>query len=134
MTSVARIIEMSLLPGLIPHLPARRLTRQCASCYLAGCALARSHGHAAHWQRRSVPGKAVIRMTFFVGALLGILAGGAVCTRYLRQEVAAEIRPRLRRIQSQLDNVEAEINLVMTTQLAELSKRQTRPDSTRRDE
>jgi len=81
-----------------------------------------------------VPGKAVIGMTFFVGALLGILAGGAVCTRYLRQEVAAEIRPRRQRIQSQLDNVEAEINLVMATQLAELTKRQTRPDSTRGDE
>jgi hypothetical protein len=125
---------MSLLLGLIPPIPARRLTRQCASCYLAGCPLARGYEHVAHWQRHSVPGKAVIAMTFFVGALLGILAGGAVCTRYLRQEVAAEIRPRLRRIQSQLENVEAEINLVMATQLAELTKRQTRPDTTPPDE
>lgn len=73
----------------------------------------------------------MISMTFLVGALLGILAGGAVCTRYLRQEVAAEIRPRLHRIQGQLDNLESEINLVIATQLAELAKRQG-PDSTQR--
>ena len=63
-------------------------------------------------------------MGFLVGALLGILAGGAVCARYLRQEVAAELRPRLHRIQMQLDNLEAEINLVAATQLAELTRRQ----------
>lgn len=72
----------------------------------------------------------MISMTFLVGALLGILRG-AVCTRYLRQEVAAEIRPRLHRIQGQLDNLESEINLVIATQLAELAKRQG-PDSTQR--
>jgi len=66
----------------------------------------------------------VIKLTVLVGVLLGILAGGAVCTRYLRQEVAAEIGPRLRRIQVQLENLEAEINLVMATQLAEVTKRQ----------
>jgi hypothetical protein len=71
-------------------------------------------------------------MIFLVGALLGILAGGAVCTRYLRQEVAAEIGPRLRRIQAQLENLEAEINLVMATQLAELTRRQG-PGSTQGD-
>ena len=71
-------------------------------------------------------------MTVLVGALLGNLAGAAVCTKYLRQEVTAEISPRLRRIQAQLENLEAEINLVMATQLAELAKRQ-KPDSAQSD-
>jgi hypothetical protein len=35
-------------------------------------------------------------MIFVVGALLGTLAGGALCVRYLRREVAADIGPRLR--------------------------------------
>jgi len=52
-----------------------------------------------------------------------MLAGGAVCVRYLRQELAGDIGPKLRRMQSQLDNLEAEINLALATRLAELSQR-----------
>jgi hypothetical protein len=63
----------------------------------------------------------MIIMIFVLGALLGVLAGGALCVRYLRQEVAADIGPKLRRIQQKLDNLELEINLVLTTRLAELS-------------
>jgi hypothetical protein len=62
-------------------------------------------------------------MILLVAALIGMLAGGAVCVRYLRQEIAGNIGPRLRRMQLQLDNLEAEINLAMTTRLAELSRR-----------
>jgi hypothetical protein len=62
-------------------------------------------------------------MILLVAVLMGMLAGGAVCVRYLRQEIAGNIGPRLRRIQMQLDNLEAEINLAMTTRLAELSRR-----------
>ncbi len=62
-------------------------------------------------------------MIVLVAALVGILAGGAVCIRYLRQAIAADIGPRLRRIQLQLDNLEAEINLAMVTRLTELSRR-----------
>lgn len=62
-------------------------------------------------------------MILLVAALLGMLAGGAVCVRYLRQEIAADIGPRLRRIQLQLDNLEAEINLALATRLSELSRR-----------
>ena len=72
-------------------------------------------------------------MILLVAALVGMLAGGAVCVRYLRQEIAADIVPRLRRMQLQLDNLEAEINLAMATRLAELSRRcgrdPTPPDS-----
>ena len=71
-------------------------------------------------------------MILLVATLVGILAGGAVCVRYLRQEIAGNIGPRLRRMQMQLDNLEAEINLAMTTRLAELSRHWERhlpPDS-----
>jgi hypothetical protein len=71
-------------------------------------------------------------MILLVATLIGILAGGAVCVRYLRQEIAGDIGPRLRRMQMQLDNLEAEISLAMTTRLAELSRRCERllpPDS-----
>ena len=61
-------------------------------------------------------------MIFLVAALVGMLAGGAVCVRYLRQEIAGNISPRLRRMQLQLDNLEAEISLAMTTRLSELSR------------
>lgn len=66
-------------------------------------------------------------MILLVAALIGMLAGGAVCVRYLRQEIAGDIGPRLRRMQMQLDNLEAEINLAMTTRLVELSRRCDRP-------
>jgi hypothetical protein len=66
---------------------------------------------------------AMILMIFLLGTLLGMLAGAAVCVRYLRQEIAGDIGPKLRRIQFQLENLEAEINLVMATRLAESSRR-----------
>jgi len=49
-------------------------------------------------------------LVFLVGALLGTLTGGMFCVRYLRREVAADIGPRLRHIQLQLDNLEAAVN------------------------
>lgn len=70
-----------------------------------------------------MPQRAVMKMILLVAALTGILAGGAVCVRYLRQEIAGDIGPRLRRMQMQLDNLEAEVNLAITTRLAELSRR-----------
>lgn len=66
----------------------------------------------------------MIIMIFILGTLLGILAGGALCVRYLRSEVAGNIGPGLRRVHAQLDNLEAELNLVLATRLAEISKLQ----------
>jgi hypothetical protein len=63
-----------------------------------------------------------ILLIFFLGILLGVASGSALCVRYLRQEVAADIGPRLRRLQTQLDNVEAAINLALVTRYAELSR------------
>ena len=54
-------------------------------------------------------------LVFLLGALLGALMGGALCVRYLRQEVAANIGPKIRHIQLQLDNIQAELNRAITT-------------------
>lgn len=61
-------------------------------------------------------------LVFLVGALLGVLTGGMFCVRYLRREIAADIGPRLRHIQIQLDNLEAAVNLALFTRYAEMSK------------
>ncbi len=58
-------------------------------------------------------------LVFFVGALLGIIVGGALCVRYLRREIADEIGPKLRRIQLQLDSVEAQVHLALMTRYSE---------------
>jgi hypothetical protein len=60
-------------------------------------------------------------LIFLVGALLGVLMGGALCVRYLRREVADDIGPKLKRLQVQLDNIETELNLAITMRYAELS-------------
>ena len=62
-------------------------------------------------------------LIFFLGALLGVLLGGTLCVGYLRQEIAADIGPRLKRLQSQLDNIEAVLNLAITTRYTELITR-----------
>jgi hypothetical protein len=63
----------------------------------------------------------MIALIFALGALLGLLAGALLCIRFIRQEVAADIGPRLRRIQVQLDALEAEVGLVIGTRYAETS-------------
>jgi hypothetical protein len=62
-------------------------------------------------------------LIFLLGALIGVLIGGALCVRYLRHEIAADIGPRLRRLQIQLDNLESAINLAVVTRYAELGSR-----------
>ena len=47
--------------------------------------------------------------------MLGILGGGAVCVRYLRHEIAADIGSQLRRMQGKLDNLQAALNLALMT-------------------
>ena len=60
-------------------------------------------------------------MIFTLGALLGLLTGALLCIRFIRQEVAGDIGPRLRRIQAQLDALEAEVGLVIGTRYAEVT-------------
>jgi len=64
----------------------------------------------------------MMAMIFLVGLLLGALAGAMLCIRYLRQEMAADIGPRLRRIQQQLESLESEAYLARTSQLVELTR------------
>jgi hypothetical protein len=75
----------------------------------------------------------LIFLIFALGTLLGVLAGGVLCARYLRSAIADDIGPQLRRlhadvdpqlhrIQNQLDNIESAINLVQVTRYAELSQ------------
>jgi len=65
-------------------------------------------------------------MLFLLGTLIGVLMGGALCVRYLRHEMAADICPRLRRLQQQLDNLESAVNLALVTRYAELSSQSPR--------
>jgi hypothetical protein len=60
-------------------------------------------------------------LIFVVGTLIGVLIGGALCVRYLRHDIAADICPRLRRLQLQMDNVESAVNLALVTRYAELA-------------
>lgn len=62
-------------------------------------------------------------MPELLGLLIGLVTGAAVCARYLRQEIAANIAPRLRTIELQLDALRAEINLATEARLAALSRR-----------
>jgi hypothetical protein len=64
---------------------------------------------------------------FTMGMLLGVLGGGAVCVRYLRHEIAADIGPQLRRMHGKLDNLEAAVNLALMTRYADLSMTQLQP-------
>jgi hypothetical protein len=61
-------------------------------------------------------------METFVGVLMGVLAGMFLSARYLRQEIAANIGPRLAHIESQLEILRNEINLDAATRLAALSE------------
>jgi hypothetical protein len=62
-------------------------------------------------------------LIFFLGVLLGVLLGGTLCVTYLRQEVAASINPKLRRVELQLDTIESQLNLAIMTRYAELGAR-----------
>ena len=64
-------------------------------------------------------------LMFLLGALIGVLAGGALCVRYLRHEIAADIGPRLRRLQTQMDSLESGLNLALMTRYAEISHQAT---------
>ncbi len=60
-------------------------------------------------------------LIFFLGARLGVLLGGTLCVAYLRQEIAAGISPKLRRVELQLETIETQLNLALMTRYAELA-------------
>jgi hypothetical protein len=61
-------------------------------------------------------------VAIILGLFIGLAAGAGVCARYLRQEVAANLSPRLRHIEQQLDILRAEVNLATEVRLAALSR------------
>jgi hypothetical protein len=63
----------------------------------------------------------LIFLLFLVGVLLGAFSGRALCVSYLRREIADDIGPKLKRMQLQLDIIDAELNLAIATRHAELS-------------
>jgi hypothetical protein len=71
-------------------------------------------------------------LIFLVGTLLGVLAGGTLCVHFLRSAIAADIGPqlqrmhadidpRLRGMQNQLDLIESSLNYALATRYAEMS-------------
>lgn len=63
----------------------------------------------------------MVLLVFVLGALLGVLAGGVLCARYLRSALVDDLGPRLarmyadldpqiRRMQNQLDLIESAVN------------------------
>jgi uncharacterized membrane-anchored protein YhcB (DUF1043 family) len=73
----------------------------------------------------------VVKVVVVLGLLIGLLIGAVASARYLRQEIAANIGPRLRQIELQLDTLQAELSLATEARLAALRKRidQEKPDS-----
>ena len=62
-------------------------------------------------------------LIFLVGLQLGALVGAFFCIRYLRAEIAADISPKLKRMQAQLDSLESALNLALLSRYAELGER-----------
>lgn len=64
-----------------------------------------------------------MRVAILLGLLIGLVIGAGACARYLRQEVAANIGPRLHNIELQLDTLRSEVNLATELRLASFSRR-----------
>jgi hypothetical protein len=63
----------------------------------------------------------MIVLIFLLGSLLGLLFGALLSIRFIRQEVAGDLLPRLQRIQAQLDALEAQVTLAVGARYAELA-------------
>jgi len=63
----------------------------------------------------------MIALIFLLGSLLGLLFGALLSIRFIRQEVAGDLLPRLQRIQAQLDALDAQMTLAVGARYAELT-------------
>lgn len=63
----------------------------------------------------------MIVLIFLDGSLLGLLLGALLCIRFVRQEVAGDLGPKLRQIQGQLNTIEAELTYVVSSRYADLN-------------
>lgn len=70
-------------------------------------------------------------LMFLLGLLIGVVVTGALCVRYLRHEIAADVGPRLRRLQLQLDSLESALNLALITRYAEIGSQPAREPASR---
>lgn len=59
-------------------------------------------------------------LIFFLGVLLGVLFGSLLCAAYLRQEIAAGVSPKLKRVELQLETIESQLALALLARQAEL--------------
>ncbi len=62
-------------------------------------------------------------MPILLGLLVGAVIGAAAFARLVRQEAAANIGPRLRNIELQLETLRAEVNLATELRLASINRR-----------
>ena len=58
-------------------------------------------------------------LNFLLGLLLGVLIGGAICVRYLRHEIAANVGPQLRQLNLKIELLESVLNLALLTRHTE---------------
>jgi hypothetical protein len=70
-----------------------------------------------------------MKVVILLGLLTGLLIGAVLSARYLRQEIAANLGPRLRHIELQLETLRAELNLATEVRLAALTKRMDQKES-----
>jgi hypothetical protein len=72
----------------------------------------------------------VVTVEIFLGVVLGFLAGMLLSAKFLRQEIAANIGPRLDNIEQQFEYLERQLKILMAelhldsiTRLTTLNKR-----------
>jgi hypothetical protein len=63
----------------------------------------------------------MVMLVFLLGLLLGTLIGGALCARYLRREIAANVGPQLRQLNLKIETLESVLNLALVTRHTELT-------------
>jgi hypothetical protein len=64
----------------------------------------------------------MVLMIFLVGTLLGLLGGAIASMRFIRQEMTANVAPKLRLIQLHLEQLEAELDLARATRAVEIHR------------
>jgi hypothetical protein len=67
--------------------------------------------HSAYWLYIVRVSQVVVPMEVFLAAMMGFLAGMLACAKYLRQEIAANIGPRLAHVEQLLRTLLAESRL-----------------------
>lgn len=65
-------------------------------------------------------GVETLMLIFLVGLLLGVLIGGALCVRFLRREISANVGPQLRQLNLKIESLESVLHLALATRHTEL--------------